>query len=54
MGTVAEVPQPNSPQESAWPEWLLPVGGVIMLVFLLTMIAMLITMIVLVIKVSKL
>jgi hypothetical protein len=53
-GTVAEVPQPTTPQGSEWSEWLLPMGGVIMLVFLLTMIAMLITMIVLVIKVSKL
>jgi hypothetical protein len=50
-GTVAEAPETGNP---AWPEWLLPMGGVIMLVFLLTMIVMVIVMIVLVIKVSKL
>ncbi len=53
-GSVAEVTQPNTPQESAWPEWLLPMGGILMLVFMITMIAMVIVMIVLVIKVSKL
>jgi hypothetical protein len=50
-GTVAEAPETENP---AWLDWLLPMGGVIMLVFLLTMIVMVIVMIVLVIKVSKL
>jgi hypothetical protein len=54
----AELPlePPPEPQTSAfdWTEWLMPMGGIMFLVFTLVMMAMLITMIVLVIKVSKL
>jgi len=45
---------PNHPNGTDWKQWLLPLGGVLLLVFLLTMIVMLITMIVLVVKISRL
>ena len=50
-GLAADTPETENPE---WLDWLLPMGGVIILVFLFTMIAMVIVMIVLVIKVSKL
>lgn len=46
-------PEPES-NSFDWSEWLMPMGGIMFLVFTLVMMAMLITMIVLVIKVSKL
>jgi photosystem II stability/assembly factor-like uncharacterized protein len=55
LGTVAEATTPPSTSEN--PEWLdrlMPVGGVIMLVFLVVMVLMVIAMVWLVIKVSKL
>ena len=42
------------PTLSNWTEWLVPLGGVLLLTFLLIMITMLITMIILTIKVLKL
>ncbi len=52
----ASPPEPTPPQSSTpdWTQWLMPVGGVFLLVFLLVMIMMLITMIILTIKVLKL
>jgi len=50
-------PEPPPPPESNsfdWTELIMPMGGIMFLVFMLVMMAMLITMIVLVIKVSKL
>ena len=44
-------PGPATPD---WIEWLMPMGGIMLLVFLLVMMAMLITMIILMIKVSRL
>jgi len=44
-------PQPTTPD---WMQWLLPLGGGLLLAFLLVMIMMLITMIILTIKVLKL
>ncbi|MBA7688490.1 hypothetical protein ES703_96972 [subsurface metagenome] len=44
-------PQPTTPD---WVQWLIPLGGGLLLAFLLVMIMMLITMIILTIKVSKL
>jgi hypothetical protein len=54
-GTIAEAPTPTStPENTAWPDWLLPTGGIIMLVFLVVMVLMVVVMVWLVIKVSKL
>jgi photosystem II stability/assembly factor-like uncharacterized protein len=54
-GTVAETPAPTpTPQNQTWPDWLLPAGGIVLLVVVLTMIAMVIVMVFLVIKLSKL
>ena len=49
-------PEPSPPPQPAtdWTEWLMPLGGVLLLTFLVTMIAMLIIMIILVIKVTRL
>ena len=47
-------PSPPTTNSFDWMEWLMPMGGIMFLVFALVMMAMLITMIVLVIKVSKL
>jgi len=53
---LAPPPEPPTPPQSAtpdWAEWLMPMGGIMFLVFML-MIAMFITMIILVIKVTRL
>jgi hypothetical protein len=50
----ASPPQPPQPDATEWIKWLVPLGGVLLLTFLVTMIAMLITMIILTIKVLKL
>jgi len=54
LSTPAEPPQSTSPATPNWTEWLVPLGGVLLLTFLLIMITMLITMIILTIKVLKL
>jgi photosystem II stability/assembly factor-like uncharacterized protein len=52
--STPEPPQPPSPTTFNWTEWLVPLGGVLLLTFLLIMITMLITMIILTVKVLKL
>jgi photosystem II stability/assembly factor-like uncharacterized protein len=47
-------PSPPTTNSFDWTEWLMPMGGIMFLVFTLVMMAMLITLVVLVIKVSKL
>jgi len=47
-------PSPPTTNNFDWMEWLMPMGGIMFLVFTLVMLAMLITMILLVVKVSKL
>jgi len=57
LSTPPEPPQSPSPTTpnwwTDWTQWLVPLGGILLLVFLLTMIVMLITMMVLVIKVLR-
>jgi len=50
-GSVSETPQTENPD---WLDWLMPMGGTLLLVFILVIIAMLITIIILAIKVSRL
>ncbi len=55
--SLLSTPDPSQPPSQAtldWTEWIVPAGGAMFLVFLLTMIMMLITMMILVIKVLKL
>ena len=49
-----EPPPPPQTNSFDWTELIMPMGGIMFLVFMLVMMAMFITMIVLVIKVSKL
>jgi hypothetical protein len=51
---IPDSTQPPSPATLNWTEWLMPMGGVMLLVFLLIMLMMLITMIILVVKVTRL
>ena len=51
---IPDSTQPPSPTTLNWTEWLMPMGGVMLLVFLLIMLMMLITMIILVVKVTRL
>jgi len=52
--SLPQSPQPSQSVTPDWIQWLIPLSGVLLLTFLVTMIAMLITMIILTIKVLKL
>ena len=49
-----ETPPPSELATLDWEKWLMPMGGLLLLTFILVMMAMFITMIILIIKVSRL
>ncbi|MDH5695097.1 MAG: hypothetical protein OEZ00_00590, partial [Dehalococcoidia bacterium] len=51
---LPETPPPSELASLDWEKWLMPMGGLLLLTFILVMMAMFITMIILIIKVSRL